>query len=112
MGLTVFVFTANQDDRKISAVCRSLATSVIVVDTNNSEAIFAAAQEINLNNDLQAIVPGFEYVVDVVATAAGRLGLPHLSQQTTTSVRNKFANRETLSAAGLDVPRYALLMAA
>jgi len=109
MGKAAVVFTADRDDRRISAACRKLATSVIVVDTNDADAVFHAAQKVSREDKLEAIVPGFEYLVDVVAKAASCLGLPHLSPQAAIMARNKFACRERLRSMGLDVPRYALI---
>ncbi|HVK93973.1 MAG TPA: ATP-grasp domain-containing protein, partial [Noviherbaspirillum sp.] len=105
----VFVLTADQDDRQIPAACRDLATSVIAVDTNDADAVFHAAQHIDRQGKLKAIIPGFEYAVDVVAKAASRLGLPHLSVQAATLTRNKYACRERIQSLGLEVPRYALI---
>jgi len=109
IGQAAVVFTADQGDRQLSAACRKLATSVVVVDTNDADAVFHAAQGVSREEKLEAIVPGFEYVVDVVAKAASRLGLPHLSPQAATVARNKFACRERLRSMALDVPRYALI---
>jgi len=112
MGETVFIFV--QDEQQISAVCRHLASAVVVVDTNDVQAIVCAARRIEENaqsadDKIRAILPGFEYVVDVVARSAVQLGLPHLSVQAAALTRNKFASRERLKAKGLDVPRYALI---
>jgi biotin carboxylase len=109
MGQDALVFTADQGERQHSAACRKWATSVIVVDTYDADAVFHAAQGVSREGKLETIIPGFEYCVDVVAKAASGLGLPHLSVAAATSARNKFACREQLKAAGIDVPRYALM---
>ncbi len=107
MGEVVWVFTADQDDRKISARCRKIANHVVAVDTNDVTAMVCAARKIRETTVLKAIIPGFEYAVDVVARAASELGLLHLSIAAASLTRNKFSSREKLKSLGLDVPRYA-----
>jgi len=109
MGQDAVVLTAEQGERQLSAAGRKWASSVIVVDTYDAEAVFQAAQKVSREGKLEAMIPGWEYCVDVVAKAASRLGLPHLSVSAATAARNKFASRELLKAAGLNVPRYALI---
>ena len=109
MGLGAVVFTAEKGERQLSAECREWATSVIKVDTYDEEAVFRAAEQVRRDVDLQAVIPGWEYCVDIAAKTAARLGLPHLLEGAATAARSKFACRELLKAAGLNVPRYALL---
>jgi biotin carboxylase len=109
MGLGAIVFTANQGERQLSAECKEWATSATTVDTYDGEAVFRAAEQLHRDVNLQAVIPGFEYCVDVAAKTAARLGLPHLPEVAATAARNKFVCRERLKAAGLNVPRYALM---
>lgn len=109
MGLGAIVFTANQGERQLSAECKEWATSATPVDTYDDEAVFRAAEHLHRDVNLQAVIPGWEYCVDVAAKTAARLGLPHLSEVAATAARNKFLCRERLKAAGLNVPRYALM---
>jgi biotin carboxylase len=109
MGLGAVVFTAEKGERQLSAECRGWATSVIKVDTYDEEAVFLAAEQLRRDVDLKAVIPGWEYCVDVAAKTAARLGLPHLPERAAKAARNKFASRELLEAAGLRVPRYASL---
>lgn len=109
MGQETLVFTANHGERQVSETCREWATSITEVDTYDAPAVLQAARKVHRAGQLEAIVPGFEYCVDVVATVASSLGLPHLSMSAATLARNKFACRERLKAAGLKVPRYALI---
>jgi len=109
MGQEAVVFTADQGERLLPAAGRTWASSVIVVDTYDADAVFQAAQSLSQQATLEAMVPGFEYCVDVVAKAAPQLGLPHLSASAATAARNKLACRQRLKASGLEVPRYALM---
>jgi biotin carboxylase len=109
MGLGAVVFTANRGERQLSAECKEWATSATTVDTYDHEAVFLAAEHLRRDVNLQAVIPGFEYCVDVAAKTAARLGLPHLSEGAAAAARNKFVCRERLKAAGLSVPRYALM---
>ena len=109
MGLGAVVFTASRGERQLPAVCKEWATSVTTVDTYDHEAVFLAAERLRRELNFEAVIPGFEYCVDVAAKTAARLGLPHLSEGAATAARNKFVCRERLKAAGLDVPRYALM---
>src|SRR5262245_12266544 len=110
MGKAALVLTADEGERRLSEADRKWATSVIVVDTYDAEAVFHTAQEVvSRDGHVEAIVPGWEYCLDVVAKWASRLGFPHMSASAAKAARNKFASRERLKAAGLNVPRYALI---
>lgn len=109
MGLGAIVFTANQGERQLSAECKEWATSVTTVDTYDDEAVLRVAEHLRRDVNLHAVIPGWEYCVDVAAKTAARLGLPHLPEVVATAARNKFVCRERLKAAGLNVPRYALM---
>jgi biotin carboxylase len=109
MGLAPVVFTANQGERRLPAECRPYVASVTTVDTYDAEAVFGAAQALLRETSIGGVIPGWEYCVGVAAETASRLGLPHLPQSTATAARNKFICRERLQAAGVDVPRYALV---
>lgn len=109
VGLKPIVFTADQGERQLDAVCRREAACVTVVDTYDVHAVFEAAQSAVRDNKVKAIVPGWEYCVGVVATVSSRLSLPHMSETSAAAARNKFFCREQLKSAGVDVPRYALI---
>lgn len=108
-GFDVIVFTARQGEREFAEPADDRGVSVITVDTYDTEAVVAAARELHKEVELLAVIPGWEYCVDVAAETARRLGLPHLSEATAAAARNKFESRERLKAAGLNVPRYALV---
>lgn len=109
LGLRAIVLSASQGERQASAECKEWASTVITVDTYDDEAVFRVVERVKRETDLRAVIPGWEYCVDVAAKTAARLGLPHLSEATAAAARNKFECRERLRAAGLNVPRYALM---
>jgi biotin carboxylase len=109
LGLGVTVLSAQQGERQASVECQRWATSLIAVDTYDDAAVLRVAERVRRETDLLAVIPGWEYCVDIAAKTATHLGLPHLSDATATAARNKFACRERLRAAGLAVPRYALM---
>jgi len=109
IGFDVIVFTAHQGERTFAEPDDDPAISVVTVDTYDTEAVFAMARQIHKEVKLLAVIPGWEYCVDVAAETALRLGLPHLSKATASAARNKFLCRERLKAAGLTVPRYTLM---
>jgi biotin carboxylase len=106
MGETVAVF---RTEAGASSGSPDPAVIDMVLDTNDADAVFLAAQQLHATHGVKAILPGFEYVVDVVANAAARLGLPHLAQSAAALTRNKYLCRAHLAKAHLAVPRFALI---
>jgi biotin carboxylase len=104
LGHDAHIFSADVDDRIAPSALRDAAASFTRVDTASAEAIAAAARTLGA---VDAIVPGFEYTVGVVAQAAAQLGLPHLPMDAAALTRDKYRSRQRLSTAALAVPRFA-----
>ncbi|SIT46562.1 conserved hypothetical protein [Paraburkholderia ribeironis] len=106
LGHPVHLFSADTDDRIVPAAQRRAAASLTRVDTGSADDVAAAVRALG---GVDALVPGFEYAVDVVAQAAAQSGLPHLPPEAAALTRDKYRSRQRLSAAGLAVPRFALI---
>ncbi|MET8758734.1 ATP-grasp domain-containing protein [Lentzea sp. NPDC004782] len=106
LGFDIVVATFNGDDRVISADDLALAELVVQVDTNDEAALTEIAVDLHARRPFTAILPGFEFYVDVVARLADRLGLPGLPAASVLALRDKAVMRERAQAAGLRVPRH------
>lgn len=104
LGETVYVLSANKDDRKLPASYADMADKTLQVETNDPASIVAAVNAIN--DKITAVIPGFEYVVDSVSIANAAIGLPHLSAHAALQTRNKYACRKTLALHTIRVPRF------
>ncbi|WP_339451496.1 ATP-grasp domain-containing protein [Pseudomonas sp. EA_5y_Pfl2_R50] len=104
LGETVYVLSANTDDRNLPASYADKAYKVIQAETNDAASIVAAVKTIA--DHVSAVIPGFEYVVGSVSEASATLGLPHLGAHAALQTRNKYACRQTLASHAVRVPRF------
>ncbi|NUY05878.1 ATP-grasp domain-containing protein [Paraburkholderia sp. JPY169] len=102
LGHPVHVFCA--DTRIVPPTHLRTVASLTSVDTGSADDVAAAVRTVG---GIDALVPGFEYAVDVVAQTAAQLGLPHLAPEAAALTRDKYRSRQRLSMAGLAVPRFA-----
>ncbi|MEV7597048.1 ATP-grasp domain-containing protein [Kitasatospora sp. NPDC089797] len=107
LGFETVVASFDADDRTVPDRVRQEADEVLVVDTNDEEALFLAAASAHGASPFAGVLAGFEFYVPVAARLAARLGLPGLPVDTVEGVRDKAVMRAATAAAGLRVPRFA-----
>ena len=74
LGLKVIVFSHDDGDRRIPAHVRRLASRLVVVDTNDDQAVMRAAVELHRREPISAVLPGFERMYKTVrSTADGKV---------------------------------------
>ena len=111
-GKSIHVLSADTGDRRVGADVRRLAASVVQVETNHFDAVRAAVHSIAGMDRIEALIPGFEYMVEASAAIAGELGLPGLTPDAAQRSRNKLKMRDALRLHGLAIPAYAAINAA
>lgn len=109
LGWDVLVASHEDGSRVVAETVRSLATEIITVDTNDSEALAAAVDEAHGRNRIDAVVAGGEFYVPAAARLAQRLGLAGLDPAGVDRVRYKPTMRQAVADAGLLVPRFAVV---
>ena len=106
MGKTVHVLSADYGDRKLNDSLRAVAAAIHRVETHDVDAVTDMVRRLQRSLKVEAIVPGFEYMVDVAARVASRFNLPGLPIEVARCTRNKTAMREVMVQAGLAGPVY------
>ena len=91
----------------LSAPAPGLA--VVVLDTNDVDAVAAYVANVRQQRRLDAILTFSEFYVAIVAEVAERYGYRYLSPAAARTCRNKFETRKALRAAGLAVPEFRLV---
>ena len=107
LHLDVVVASYDQGDRRMGEKLRRNVDRLLVVDTNDDEALTEAVLEVHAQRRILGIMPGFEFYVPVVAALAHRLGLPGLPVSDVDGVRDKATMHRLVREAGLRVPRAA-----
>ncbi|MEO3809602.1 ATP-grasp domain-containing protein [Sphaerisporangium sp. B11E5] len=107
LGMTVVLASQDTGECEIPAELRKITSVVLTVDTNDEQALSAAAAGHHEHSPLAAVLPGCDFYVATTARLAARLGLPGLPVATVDAVRNKARMRERVAAAGLRTPRFA-----
>lgn len=82
----------------------ALADAAAVGDICSGTSVERAANE----HQVDGIFPAAEWGVEATAYAAAQLDLPGIIPESARCVRDKFAMRERLAAAGVPVPAYAI----
>jgi biotin carboxylase len=106
MGYRTIVLTYNAGQRKQSEAGLAHADRVEFVDTNDSIAVIARLVQLQTEENIRAVMPGFEYYVPLAAQAAEALGCPGLSTEHVFKVRMKNEMRAALRNAGLSYPKF------
>ncbi|GAA2601666.1 ATP-grasp domain-containing protein [Actinomadura fulvescens] len=112
LGLETIVVSYDEGDRRLSDGVRELTDRLVVLDANDEDLLTEAVLRLHAERPLTALIPGFEFYVDVVARLAGRLGLPGLPAATVDGLRDKALMRARAAEAGLRVPRLATVTSA
>lgn len=105
-GHRVTVVSAGQGDRCLPDRLRARVDAVLTVDSNDEDKVLDAVVRAHEQQPFDAVLPGFEYYVPLVARLAARLGLPGLAEEAALRLRYKNLMREALDRAGVRVPRF------
>lgn len=106
LGKRVHVLSIDAGDRVLTDSVRCRSASIVRVDTNDLNALTDAVRRLHAEVNLQALIPGFEYMVDATAVVAERLGLRGLPPAAAACTRNKLSIREAVARRGLAGPAY------
>jgi biotin carboxylase len=112
LGLEVIIASFDSNDRFIPKEYRSFVSYFVIVDTNDEIALSNKIYELNKQLPLDAVLPGFEYYVPIVARINSHLGLPGLPPETVDALRNKSIMRECLHTKNLRIPAFAVITSA
>jgi biotin carboxylase len=108
MGLEVIIASFDRDDRQIPKALRDRIDGLIVVDTNDENALTETLISFAWGVRVDAIIPGFEYFVPIVSKVNAKLNLPGLPLESVDAVRIKSLMRQRLQSQGVKVPTYAI----
>lgn len=109
LGLSTVVASYDDAERALPQDMRRHVDTLIRVDPNDEAELTERIVRFHEHSPLIGIVPGVESYVAVAARLAARLGLPGQPVATAEALRDKSAMRDRVRAAGLRVPRYALV---
>lgn len=106
LGLRVHVVDRRPLDEAPAALVRAVADRVATytpVETRDAAAVTAAVRALAVREQLLAVVPGFEYAVEVAAAVNASLGLHGLDPAAARAMRDKAVMKDVLVAAGVPV---------
>ncbi|MEA2563408.1 MAG: hypothetical protein QOH06_4912 [Acidobacteriota bacterium] len=101
-------FLARQPGKYPFLTAPAPGLSVVVLDTNDIDAVAASVVGVRQQRGLDAILTFSEFYVATVAEVAQRYGYRYLSPAAARTCRNKFETRKALQAAGLAIPEFRL----
>ncbi|KQV19514.1 MULTISPECIES: acetyl-CoA carboxylase biotin carboxylase subunit family protein [unclassified Kitasatospora] len=108
LGHRPHVFDRKPVDRLPEQVRRAVAegrADYTRLEIRSREAVIAAARALAGSTDVVAVVPGYEYAVEVCAHTARALGLPGLDPSAVGALRDKGWMKAVLAEAGVLVAR-------
>lgn len=94
LGVDLYIFSADEGERKLSDELRSKVKRVIKIDTNDFDAQLEMLNELGC---VDVVLPGIEYAVPIAARLGAAIGRPHLCEEAVNHVRNKFNFRRNLT---------------
>jgi biotin carboxylase len=106
LGISVFVASADTSDRVIPGDLRHRIDELIVVDTNDQEALATRIDALHQHAPLDAVFPGCDVYVPAAAQLAKQLGLTGLDVSGVDQVRDKARMRAALDTMGLRSARW------
>lgn len=109
MGLGVFVFSANKDERVIPSDHYNYIDKLIEINTYDITALYNFAKKINRTHLLSAIIPGSEYHVPITSQLSAMMGLPGISPDHVDNLRLKNKTRDCLEKKSIRCPQYAVI---
>ncbi len=101
----VIVLTSNTNDRVIPVKYKKIC-KIVEVDTNDEMALRNKLNTLNVENKINAILPGFEYYVPTSARLSHYFGLKGLPVSTVDAMRFKHKMREHLVNSGIRMPQF------
>lgn len=105
LGLKVYVFSANRDDRIIPYSYKKQIDKLFILDTNNLKTVKDHLYNLLKVTSLEAIIPGFEYFVDYIYELYDLVNLsPPWGDQANLALRDKAIAREILRKQHFNVP--------
>jgi len=108
-GYKIIIFTANSELRTVPADIIALSILSFKVDTVNENDVLAIIKLLNEHMIINAVLPGFEYFLPIVATINHYIELPGISVPNIIQLRNKAIMREKLAQANIPIPKYHLV---
>src|SRR3954453_20734093 len=102
-------FLARQTGKYPFLAAESPDLSVVVMDTNDVDAVTERVAQAQREGGLDALLTFSEFYVAIVAEVAARLGFRYLSAAAARACRNKLETRRALQAAGLATPWFRLI---
>jgi biotin carboxylase len=112
LGMETVVLSRDSGDRELSAQLRRDIDRVVTLETNDEQAVTVAVDKLAAQAPILGVMPGFEFYVPVVARLAERLGLPGLPARDIGRLRDKPHMLRLAHAAGVRVPRHAVVESA
>ncbi len=109
LGLKVIVLLNNKDERCTTNEFLQDADIVETVDMNNEQEAVHKAVEISKDNQIDAVLPGFEGFVPLAAKISAELGLKGLDPIFVEGVRLKHLMRQALEKHHLENPRFIVI---
>lgn len=109
MGLNVFVFNANKDERIIPSNYIPYIDKIIMIDTYDIDLMTNTFHLINNSNLISAIIPGSEYHVPIASELSEKFNLRGVSRKHVSTLRIKSDTRDRLNEKGVRCPRYAIV---
>lgn len=108
-GYKIIIFTANSELRTVAADIIASSTLSLKVDTANEIDVLNLVKLLNEYIVVNAVLPGFEYFLPIVATINHYLKLPGISPDDVMQLRSKAIMREKLDRAKIQVPKFRLV---
>jgi len=102
-------FLARQPEKYPFLAEPSPNLSVVVMDTNDVEAVTARVARVQRRRELDAVLTFSEFYVTIVAEVAARRRFRYLRPAAARTCRNKLETRRALRAAGLATPEFRLV---
>ncbi|BBH54319.1 ATP-grasp domain-containing protein [Fluviispira sanaruensis] len=110
-GYQVWLASAEIGERNIPDSFKNKIAGIIHCDSMSADNIFQEVQKISVEKGInfEAVIPGFEYYVDVCAKVAKDLSLNSLDVENARCCRLKNLMRERLKQNKVDVPDFIFL---
>lgn len=106
LGLNVYVFSAEIDERIIPDQYRQYIDCLIKIDTNDLEAMSRRIKELLKKTSLDAVIPGFEIFASNAAKLACIAKVPSVSKSTADALCNKLLARQIMKNNNFKLPHF------
>ena len=102
-------FLAREPEKYPFLAAHAPGLSVVVVDTNDLEAVTECVAQVRRQRELDALLTFSEFYVEIVAEVAAQCGFRYLCPAAARTCRNKLETRRALQASGLATPWFSLV---